>query len=166
MEEENIVHYRDSCKAHVVLDESSDSVSSLETYVEETELSVKNGEEDVRCWGGEKSRTIGEERGEEVRGEDEQYKHKSKVLYVGSSSKRYGCQGKGGKVITNEERREQKGHEGIVFTFLSDQVCGAAHVSCPTHDDVAKMGVKVECRINQEVNCADLGQFGEKTVAN
>ena len=51
MEEENMVHYSDSCKAHVFLDESSDSVSSSETYVEETELSVENGEEEVRCWG-------------------------------------------------------------------------------------------------------------------
>ena len=87
------------------------------------------------------------------------------MIYVGSSSNSYGCQWKGGKVKTNEERKEQKGLEGTVLTLFSDQVYGAAHASYPTHEDVAKMVVEVECRINQEVNCADKGQSEEKKVA-
>ena len=166
MEEENQVQYSDGCKVHGALDESSDSVSSSETYVEETELSVKNGEEVDRCWGGGKCRSKEEERGGEVRGEDEQYIQKSKVLYMGSPSKRVESQGKGDKGITFEGRRQQYGHEGTDFTLISDQICGAAHSSWPTHHEVAKMVVEVECKINQEVMTTGLGQGRVMSMAH
>jgi len=41
--------------------DSTDSVSSSETYVEESFLSIKSGEDELRQWEGECSRSIREE---------------------------------------------------------------------------------------------------------
>jgi len=59
MEEELSTNGGGFCKCNNF--ESSNSVSSSETYVEESSLSIKSGEEEFRQWEGECSRSKQEE---------------------------------------------------------------------------------------------------------
>ena len=64
-EEELAVNFVGQCKGYHNTYDSSDSVSSSETYVEETTFSVSGGEE-VKQWVGEEYRSKGEVEGAEV----------------------------------------------------------------------------------------------------
>jgi len=78
IEEESPEPYGGRCKNKYPSSESTDSVSSLETYIEETDFSVNNDEEVNRLWEMEGRRSNGEEKGKERMVEDEQYPHKTK----------------------------------------------------------------------------------------
>jgi len=71
------VFYESRCKDNHCSIESSDSVSSSETYIEETEFVVNNGEEENRLWEGEEHRSKREEEGELRVEDDEQYPPKT-----------------------------------------------------------------------------------------
>jgi len=81
IEEEPLELYGDRRKDNYPSFNSSDSVLSSETYIEETNFSVVNGEEENRLWDAEGSSSKGEEE------EDEQCPHKTKLIFMGSLSK-------------------------------------------------------------------------------
>jgi len=85
IKEEFPVWYGGRGKNNISSSISSESVSSSETYIEETVFMVMNGEEENRLWRGEEYHSKREEEGEEIVEEDEQYPHETNLLYVGSS---------------------------------------------------------------------------------
>ena len=125
--------------------ESSDSVSSSETYIKETKFEVNNGEEENRLWEGEEHRSKREEEGE-VRVEDnEQYSHKTHFAFEGSTLKSKYCQWKGVKAVTKVERKGQTGCEGVDTLSFSDIVCGAAFISNHSQVEMSQMVIDIEC---------------------
>lgn len=89
------------CKGYHHNYDSSDNISSSETFVEESILSMKSDEEECNRRAGVELQS----KGKEVRdGElEEGQAHKSKVLFEESSSRSRACQRKGVKPITYEE---------------------------------------------------------------
>ena len=69
IEEEAIGCEGGGCNGNHYAYESSDSVSSSETYVEDTDCSVKSGEEKVRRRAGKDHRSEGGDGGEEDMGD-------------------------------------------------------------------------------------------------
>jgi len=100
MEEEPPSGYDGNCKCNLY--DSSDSISSSETYIEESLLSVKSCEEELRQWGGECSRSKGVEDDGQPEAGSTEGAHTTKTFFketpIGSSDSR-------GKVILLSRKR-------------------------------------------------------------
>jgi len=139
-------------------DDSTDSVSSLDTYVEDIDFFEVNGEEKGRqrirdeCWpeGGDGREKNG--------GDDEQYWPKSNFCFEGSTSKSKGYQGKGGLSFTNGESLGQKANESNVCVCLPAPDCDWNSYSNPNLADLAKVVVDIECLSNQKKSSEGLGR--------
>jgi len=131
-------------------EDSTDSVSSLDTYVEDTDFSEVNGEEKGNqrfrddCWpeGGDGREKFG--------GDDEQYRTKSNFRFEGSTSKSKGNQGKGGLSFMNGESVGQVANESNLCVCLLAPDCVWTSYSNPTLADLAKVVVDIECLSNQK----------------
>lgn len=145
IEEELPVFFAGMCKDNLHFLDSSDSVSSSETYVEETTLSVKSCEDEVKLWVGEVFRSKGKEEGGEAVGCGEQGSHTTKMFFGNSPSKSKVCQRKDINSFTNEERKGQKVYEGFDFNNHSSQACAFACNSTLAHAELAKDMLDIEC---------------------
>ena len=134
------------CKENLPWDDSSDSVSSSETYVEETAFSVRSGEEQNRLSCGDVRRSEGEEGGgEKVReGEHPWSKSTFPLLEPGK-----GGQGKGRISASKGARQGHKEQDESLSVISPGQVCGGACYSNPILHEAAKTVTDVECLINQ-----------------
>jgi len=95
---------------------SSDSVSSLETYVEETELSVNSREEEVGQSDEGVRRSKGEENeGDDGEGGDQATQTTKKLGFEESPTKGILSQIKVGESFTNKGMKVQKVLEEIIF---------------------------------------------------
>ena len=126
--------------------DSSDSVSSSKTYLEETTFSEKSCEEEVRQWVREECRSKGEVEGGEAVGGGEQNMHMTKVLFEESSSKRKASKRKVDKPFTNEEKKGQKVYEEVGFLNHSDHTFVFAFNNPYVHAELAKIVVDIECK--------------------
>ncbi len=139
------------CNGNQFTDESSDSVSSSETYVEDTDCSAKSGEEKVRRRAGKDRWTEGGDGGKEDLGDTQKSNDRSK----GCRSKSADHQGKGEFSFTEEERLDQN-----VCDILPD----LAYEGCdsnPKLADLAKMVVDIECLSNQKAISQELGRVNK-----
>ena len=144
---------------------SSESVSSSETYIEETIFSGMEGEDEYRLWRGEEHLLKCEREGKKVIEEDdEQYLNKSKRLFVGSPSNIRGCQWKGGKSLMKGESQSQKGCADADLISFSDEDCGVGGYGKPIQAELAKLVIELECG-----NCSPVisgpSNLGKKKVA-
>jgi len=155
IEEEAIGCEGQGCNDNLYVDDSTDSVSSLETYVEDTDFSEKNGEEKGRCRVWDECWPDGGEGGRKDGGDGEQYMPKSNIRFEGSTSKSKGCQAKGDSSFTNVERLGQKAN---VCVSLPAPDCDRARYSNPNLADLAKVVVDIECLSNQKVIYEALGR--------
>jgi len=134
------------CKEISHWDDSSDSVSSSETYVEETAFSVRSGEEQNRFNSGDDRRLAGEEDGGEKAGEGEHPRENSTfpILELGK-----GGLGKGRIVVSSNARQVLQEQDGSFSAQFSDQVGGGA--SCSNHIlyEATKTVIDVECLSTQ-----------------
>ena len=160
----------DSYKIKSAPSESSDSVSSSETYVEETNFTANNGLEEYRLWEGEDYWSNGAKEGREAKEEDEQCSQTTKplttkLLIRGYTAKNITCQGKSHTAITNVARNEQKVSEDVDF-YLSEGVCGAVLRNAPTQAEVACLVMDIECGNNLEEANVGLGCAREMKAAH
>jgi len=131
--------------------DSSDSVSSSETYIEETDFFVVNGEEENRLWDAKGSRSKGEEE------EDEQCPHKAKMIFMVSLSKNTRGQWKEEKAITKAEKKGYKGLEGVDLPPDSDFGGRAALLGNSEQAELAEVVMDVECKNKLFENVGVLG---------
>ena len=127
-------------------EDSSDSVSSSETYVEDTAASVRSGEELNRFSYGVGRRSVREDEGGREEGEGEQSLPKSTLPFLDSVK---GGQGKGKGNATKGVRQGHKEQDGSHAVKSPDQVCGGACTSNSRLSEAAKAVIDVECFINQ-----------------
>jgi len=141
VEEDPNDYLRWGCKETSHWDDYSDSVSSSETYVEETAFSVRSGEEHNR-FSGDDRRSVGEEVGGEKVGEGEHPWQNStfSVLEPGK-----GGQGKGRIVVSSNAGQRLQEQDGSFSAQISDQACGGASCSNPILYEAAKAVIDVEC---------------------
>ncbi|KAK7377489.1 hypothetical protein VNO80_02914 [Phaseolus coccineus] len=135
---------------------SSDSISSSETYVEETACSVNSCEEEARKWDQKGRWSRGEVIGGEVAGEGEhirgevvgegvQTEHMTKCLvFEEAKSKGVECQRKGNEGFAIEEKVTQKFSEEAVFLNTSNHRFAPLCNSPYQQDDLAMLVVDVE----------------------
>jgi len=158
MEEELSADGGDSCKCNVF--DSTDSVSSSETYVEESSLSLKSGEDELRQWAGESSRPNREEddRQEKVRGNLGTLSEKQffKDLSTGIRDN----QEKSCSSIMKEVSESRTPMEGAGLGSPSAFACAEVYSSSPIHDDLAKLVVDIEYSSSFTFKCNGLGQEG------
>jgi len=142
MEEEVVTDGRGICKCNSY--ESTVNESSSETYVEESSLSVKSGEDELRQWEGEciRSWKEGDEREAKSRGilgtsYKEQFFKESNAKYIDE-------QGKSCSFFMKEvcERRTQM--EGAEVGLLTAIACTETYNSSHIHADLAKVVVDIE----------------------
>jgi len=157
IEEEPPELYEDMNKDNHPSYDSSDSVSSTETYIEETDFSVINGEEENRPWDAKVSRSKVEEEGEERKEEDEQCSHRTKLLSTDSLSESTGGQWNAKKAITKAESKGHKGLGGVDLSPDSDFGGDAAFLRSSEQADLAKVVVDMECNIKPNENHGVLG---------
>jgi len=135
---------------------SSDSVSSSETYVEETTLSASSGEEEVKS-GGE-FRWVEKE----MEGGQNLSVNKTKGSFSKeSATKSNATQSKASIFFTNERNKGQKEPAEVAFLNQIDQAWPLSHNYPAVHDDLAKLVVDVECIGSQSEPKALLGQEGK-----
>lgn len=150
--------------------ESSDSVSSSETYVEETALSVNNCEKEVRHWDGVECKSKGEAEEEEAVEGGKQNAHMTKEkVFEESASKGEQCQKKVSMFITNEGKKGQKVFEEFDFANHPTYVCDCFCDSLFVHDELAKPVVEVESNISQckpNAASAQQGKFSTQCGAD
>jgi len=126
--------------------DSSDSVSSTETYIEETILSTKSCEEGEKSGFGETFRPVGEEEGGKTVEDGVQSSHKKKNLFVESTSKIKTYQRRVLSPFMNGERVGQKKVVlGADLDFNPGQVGTFSHNSVVAHAELAKAVMDREC---------------------
>lgn len=130
------------CKGYHRLYTDSDSISSVETYVEESAFSVKSDEEEQSVKVGEDSRAKGKEVGEGR--EEGEAVQKSKVSLVENSSSSRACQGKSGKTFTKEEIQIQMAFTEPTFVVDSVEACVSPLLKPCAHAELAKLVVDIE----------------------
>ena len=112
IEEEHPTRFGGQCMCHRNFYDTSDSVSFLETYVEETTLSVSSDEVKVTC-GGEVRCSE-----EEMEGGEALSANRTKVsFYKGVAMKRVDLQRKESLLFTKEETKGQK--ESVKAAFIN-----------------------------------------------
>jgi len=111
------------CKAKLPWDDSFDSVSSSEMYVEEPAFSVGSGEEHVRISYGDVRRPTGVDGGGEKEGDGEQSLLKSTFPFLEPVKD---GKGKGRVSATKGVRQGHKVQDGSPTDKSSVQVCGGA----------------------------------------
>ena len=139
----------DSGKNVILSSVSSESVSSSETYIEETIFKGMSGEDENILGRGEEHLSKCEREGKKVMEEDdEQYPNETKLLYVGSPSKTRGCQWKGEKTLMEGERYGQKGCADVDLISFSDEDCGVVGYGKPIQAELEKLVIELEYGIN------------------
>jgi len=141
--------------------DSSDSITSTETYVEESAFSVKSYEE------GEVGRTMERSQmkgkvvgdGEEDAGQAQRSNANFGECSAGFSS----CQEKGGNLFSVKESQRQKLAEEPDFGNTYIQVGKRSLCSYSAHAELAKLVVDVESRYNQVFIGPGLGQGRNET---
>jgi len=146
VEEEPIGCLGWGCKENFSWDASSDSVSSSETYVEETAFSERSGEKRSRQSCDDDRRATGEEGGGDKDGEGEHPWLKSTLLFMEPGK---GGQGKGRLSAPFGARQRHKGRDGSLSVISPDMVCGGAVSSNLFLHEATKTVIEVECLINQ-----------------
>ena len=144
------------CKDSHRIYDSSDSITSTETYMEESTFSVKSDEEEGVRRAIEESQTKGKVvgGGEEKGGQVQQSNDRVGELSAGICS----CQGKGDNSFTNEESQRQKSFEEPVFGNAAVQACERSHFSYYAHAELARLIVDVEIMYTQNMYVLGLGQ--------
>jgi len=154
IEEEHPVVLAGQCKdSHRIFD-SSDSITSTETYVEESTFSVKSYEEGGVGRNIERSQTKGKVIG--GGGEDVGQVQRLNVRLGELSAGLRSCQEKCGKPY--EESQRQKLYEEPDFGNAAIQAYKRSLCSYPAHAELARLVVDVESRYNQDMFVRGLGQ--------
>ena len=155
-------HPRGRCEELYPSSESEDSVSSSETYIEETNLSVNNEEEVPKLWEEDDRCANVEEKGKEKIVEDEQYSYKTKSPFGGSLTKSKAGQRSEEKVTTtNKESMGQKGSVGVDLVGGSELGCGAGLEGSLVQPDVALLVMDLEHKNNSNKKYGALGRNGK-----
>ncbi|XP_068466662.1 uncharacterized protein [Phaseolus vulgaris] len=156
IEEEYPVGLAGQCKDSHRIYDSSDSITSTETYVEESAFSVKSYEE------GEVGRTMerSQMKGKVVGGgeEDEGQAQRSNESLGERSTGFSSCQEKGGNLFSVKESQRQKLAEEPDFGNAYIKVGKRSLNSSSAHAELARLVVDVESRYNQVVFVPGLGQ--------
>jgi len=143
IEEEVPAGIDESYKVNYALSESFGSVSSTETYVEETEFSDNLGAANDRLWEEEERRLRRKEVEQAAEGGGEQSPKTIKQLLEGCVSHNKSWQRKTAEEKTNVERKVQKVSEGVDL-LLSDIVGKTALRNDPSQGDMAKVVMDIE----------------------
>jgi len=156
IEEEHPVVLAGQCKDSHRIYDSSDSITSTETYVEESAFSVKSYEEGGVGRTIERSQMKGKVvgGGEEDEGQAQRLNARLGELSAGFSS----CQEKGGNPFTDEESQRQKLVEEPDFGNAAIQVGKRSFCSFSAHAELARLVVDVESMYNQDIFVLGLGQ--------
>jgi len=138
------------------------SESSSETYVEESALSIKSGEEELRQWEGESSRPSQEEDEGQAkpRGNFGTFsnEHFFKELCPGIRDD----QGKSCSPFMKEVNEKRGYMEGPEVGTPSVIACAEAYIGSPVHADLAKLVIDIEVSSLATPICNGLGQVGNK----
>jgi len=129
--------------------DSTDSMSSSETYVEEMVSSPKSCEEEVRSVFREDLRSKGEEEGGKVVEGGEQNAHKTNFFFKVSSSKSNTNQRKVCTPYTNEESIGQEACQGVDLDVNPDQGRTLLCNNYFAHAELAKVVVGIESNNSQ-----------------
>jgi len=144
------------CKGYHCSFESSDSITSIESYVEESALSVKSGEEECNRKSGEERQSTGEAvGGGEEDGRDDQ---KSKAYSEVHSARSRECQKGGDFSFTNEVIQSQNPLLEPAFDNYYGQICGYPLNRICEHDELARIVVDIEYLNTQNTIKGGLGQ--------
>jgi len=150
IEEEHLTINQSQCKCALNGYESFDSISSSETYIEETNLFVKSCEEEVKVWDGKDHRSKGEVKEGEADEGGEQEAHTTKVKpFEESATKGEVSQEKVAKCFTNEGMKGLKVSEEVDPANHSTYVCDPASDSLSVHAELARLVVDVENKFTQ-----------------
>jgi len=144
------------CNGKKQWEDSSDNISSSETYVEESALSVGSGEEHVSNSNGDAQWPVGEDEGGEQEGDGEQSLEKSTFpLFepgkVGIS--------KGRVFDMSGGRQRLKEKDGRPSDRSSVQISGDGSSSNICQSEAAKAVIDVECLINENVSIKSMGRM-------
>ena len=164
IEEESPVSTAGRCNSYHHDYDSSDSISSSETYVEESVFSVKSGEEELGRRAGDDVRSIGKEIGVGKGEGGETYK--SKAYFGESSTKSRVSQREGEKLCTNEEIQGQKILAEPATVSALDQACGFTNNVPCAHADLARIVVDIESFNSQREVQSGLGLRKKKEAQN
>jgi len=142
LEEEHPMAVAGPCKVSHCNFDSSDSVTSTQTYVEESAFSVKSDEEEgVRRTIEEsqpKGKVVGG--GEKEGGQAQRLDDRLGELSAETNT----CQGKGVYSFTNEDSQKQKSFEEPIFYNVAVQACERSHISYLAHAELARLVVDME----------------------
>jgi len=156
IEEEHPVVLAGQCKDSHRIYDSSDSIISTETYVEESTFSMKTNEEGGVGRTIERSQTKGKVVGG---GEEDEGLAQQLNVRLGEPSAGFClCQGKGGNPFTDEESQRQKLFEEPDFGNDAVQACKRSLCSYSAHAELARLVVDVESMYNQDMYVLGLGQ--------
>jgi len=158
IEEEVVSCEGRGCNGNPYADDSTDSASSMDTYVDDTDFSEMVGEEKGRCREGDECWPDRRDGRAKEGGDGEQYRPKSNLQFEGSTSKSKVCQGKGVSSFTNEGSMGQKAIIGYACDSLSASVRDWARHSNPNIADSAKVVIDIECLSNHKVSSEALGR--------
>jgi len=156
MEEEMLTYGGGKCKCYSW--DSSDSISSSETYVDETSFSAKSCEEVNRQGEGEALWPNGEEAGGQTKDRGKLGISTSKVVFEETSTKSRDEKGDSCFSYTKEECRNQKPRGGIDLGVLSASASAPVYTS--RLDEMAKVVVDVESDIIMKGNQIGSGHEG------
>jgi len=138
IEEEHPTRFEGQCMCNRNFFDSSDNVSSSETYVEDTALQGFSSEEVAMC-GGEDRR---EEEGGEALTVNRTKVPPSKVPTV----VRAGVQRKETLFFTNEGTKALKESTEAALTYQDEKVCSPSQNHSFVHAELAKLVVEIESR--------------------
>ncbi|ESW34124.1 hypothetical protein PHAVU_001G126500 [Phaseolus vulgaris] len=157
MEEEIVIDGRGMCKCKSY--ESTVNESSSETYVEESSLSVKSGEDELRQWEGECIRSWKEEDEREAKSRGFLGTSSKEQLFKESNAEYRDEQGKSCSFFMKEVCEKRTQMEGAEVGLLTAIACAANYSSSHIHADLAKVVVDIEVS-SSAFKINGLGQVG------
>ena len=157
IEEEVVCCEECGCNGNSFSDASSDSVSSLDTYVDDTDLSDMVGEEKGRCRDGVVSWPEWRDGKGNEGGDDEQDEPKSSFKLEGPTSKSKVGQIKGDFSSMNEGSMGQEANIDYACDSLPGSVRDRASHSTSLLPDSAKVVFDIECLSNHKVSPEAIG---------
>ena len=158
MEEEFVTDGRCVCKCNSY--DSTVNESSSETYVEESSLSIKSSEDELRQWEGECIRSWKEEDEREAKTRGILGTSSKEQFFKESSAENRDDQGKSCSFFMKEVRERRTQTEGAEVGLLSAIACAETYNSSPVHADLAKVVVDIEVSSLVTLKVNGLGQVG------
>jgi len=145
IEEETLVYYGDLNMVNECGYGSSVSVSSSDTYVEETAFSTRSGEEEIQSGFREVVRSKGEEVVGETAEDGEQSRQKINLPFGKSYPKNLSCQRSGCSSFMNEESLGQRVAQGADLDCDPTQNRKYSSNGYAENAELEKAVIEVEC---------------------